>query len=567
MNPEVRLKLDRLLTALCDGQLTTEQHARLEELLNGDVECQDHYLEYLDMHAQLLIHPVPCLTGKEDGKAAIPAVSLVEESGRVRRGRPMPQVLRYALVAAATLAASFLIQISWRHPSEPGVSHDTTLPPSGVQPPLSAYVATLTQTGGCIWENAGELWRVGSRLPPGELRLRKGIAKIRFDSGPDVVVEGPAHLRIDSSTAATVLRGNVVFRADETAAPFDLNTPSSTLMDLGTEYAVAVGPHSEEIHVFDGEVQRTPRKGPAGVEPEHLKAGEARRYGRSSVSSGQPTPLDPTRFVRQVSDSDQPSPDPAAGLLAYEGFDYQNPELLRAGKANGGFGWTSPWKAGFARPLNEGDQNRLVLNVKEGLVRSGAAAPAVGGCFDYTGFTEYYRRLATPVRMNTDEVYYLSFLFRRHGPQADPVNAVAVLLRTSEEFRKEKRDHRKRLNVGVDRSNHVFTHLGGVGTRTPLPLSNGETYLLVAKIAASASNPDQVFIRVYGPEEPIERQEPGSWSVVGPPFRSDLVFDWLEVHINSKKRQMIDEIRLGTTWSSVAAPWAGAFGAGKEGGP
>jgi hypothetical protein len=33
------------------------------------------------------------------------------------------------------------------------------------------------------------------------------------------------------------------------------------------------------------------------------------------------------------------------------------------------------------------------------------------------------------------------------------------------------------------------------------------------------------------------------------------VFDWLEVHINSKTRQTIDEIRLGTTWSSVTAPW------------
>jgi hypothetical protein len=43
--------------------------------------------------------------------------------------------------------------------------------------------------------------------------------------------------------------------------------------------------------------------------------------------------------------------------------------------------------------------------------------------------------------------------------------------------------------------------------------------------------------------------------VVGPAFESDLVFDWLEVHINSKTRQTIDEVRLGTTWSSVAAPW------------
>jgi len=79
----------------------------------------------------------------------------------------------------------------------------------------------------------------------------------------------------------------------------------------------------------------------------------------------------------------------------------------------------------------------------------------------------------------------------------------------------------------------------------------------VAKVAASAANPDQVFIRVYAPREPVEREEPGSWSVVGPPFRSDLVFPWLQLHVNSKRRQTIDEVRLGTTWASVTAPWIG----------
>lgn len=190
--------------------------------------------------------------------------------------------------------------------------------------------------------------------------------------------------------------------------------------------------------------------------------------------------------------------------------------------------------------------------------------PAVGGSFDYTGFAKYYRRLGTPVRLDRDEVYYLSFLFRRQGPPADELNALAVQLRTSEELEndlnKKGTDLQKRLNVGVDRTNHLFTHLQRVGTRTPLPLSFGETYLLVAKIAASASNPDQVLVRVYGPDEPVEREESGNWSVVGPLVQSDLVFDWLEVHVNSKTRQTIDEVRLGTTWASVTAPWIGAPG-------
>jgi hypothetical protein len=89
----------------------------------------------------------------------------------------------------------------------------------------------------------------------------------------------------------------------------------------------------------------------------------------------------------------------------------------------------------------------------------------------------------------------------------------------------------------------------------PLPLSFGETYLLVAKVAASGAYPDQVFLRVYGPDEPVEAEETAHWSAVGPPIESDLVFDWLEVHINSDTRQTIDEIRIGTTWGAVTAAW------------
>jgi hypothetical protein len=98
----------------------------------------------------------------------------------------------------------------------------------------------------------------------------------------------------------------------------------------------------------------------------------------------------------------------------------------------------------------------------------------------------------------------------------------------------------------------------------PLPLSYGSTYLLVAKVVASGEYPDQVFLRLYGPGEPVGREEPGQWTVVGPQVQSDLVFDWLEVHINSKTRQVIDEVRVGTTWSSVTAPWLTAGGQGVQ---
>ena len=564
MSPQVRHELQRLLSALCDGELTDAQHARLESLLDADVDCQRLYLEYLDMHARLLSRPHTTQENTEERKLHEEAEAHPSAGySPAPKHRRMSSLIRYLAVAGATLAASLLMQLFWRPSPTPDGHRGNKPSRAAVIPSSSEYVATLTQTADCAWQNPTDARRAGSRLLPGELRLRKGIARIRFDSGADLVIEGPVDLRLDSGTSATVLRGKVVFRADEMAAPFDLHTPSATLLDLGTEYAVAVGPEGEEIHVFDGEVQRKPNSAATKVEAQHLMAGQARRYGPDSDAPGQPATLDPARFVRQVANQGNPQVDPLAGLIAYEGFDYQDPGLFHAGKANGGFGWTSNWVRGLTRPLNDGDRNLFVLNPKESLSRSGAAAPSVGGSFDYAGFAKYHRRLATPIRLDADGVYYLSFLFRRASPSDDPVNAVAVLLRTSDELQKANDDPRKRLNIGVGgtNQNQLFTHLGGIGSRTPLPLNYNQTYLLIAKIAAGdGDNPAQVFIRVYGPQESVDTEEPSSWTVVGPPFQSDLVFEWLEIHVNSKARQTIDELRFGTTWPSVTAPWIGPPG-------
>jgi ferric-dicitrate binding protein FerR (iron transport regulator) len=534
MNAEMREELQRLLAELCDGQLNEAEHARLQELLDADAECRRLYLEYLDLHARLLTHSAL-------GSGAMPSAYPLEAAARRRR---TVSVLRYVVVAVGTLAASLLIQwsLSWW----PGGGAS---PPTEAQAP--AYVATLVQAAGCVWEGENQP-RAGARLALGELRLRKGAARIVADGGSALLLEGPVVLRLDSGTSATLLQGKVVFQADETAAPFDLHTPTATLVDFGTEYAVAVGPDGEEVHVFNGEVRRTLNgEGDDGL-VEQLTAGQARRYAPAAQAPGQPVPLDEERFIRHLADVEEADGDPAAGLLAYEGFDYKDAEAFRRKQANGGFGWNGPWE-GFARPLRPGDTNHHALHIAESLSRPGSATPSVGGCFEYLGFSKYYRRLATPVRLDIDRTYYLSFLFRRQGPPADPLNAVAVLLRTNSEIRNE--NSRLRLNIGVGGANQLFTHLHAVGSRTPLPLDYGTTYLLATKIIARATEPDQVFLRVYGAQEAVERREPETWTVTGPPFQSDLVFEWLEVHINSLTRQTIDEVRLGTTWASVAAPW------------
>jgi hypothetical protein len=538
VSPETRHELQHLISALCDGQLTEADRDRLDALLASDPECRRLYLEMADLHARLL--------------AGADLIRLPAETRPGRRG-VRRRVITHALAAAVAIALTIVIQLIW-WPERGERIPNGVRPGAGAAVP-SGYVATLTYASACEWETSGDAPRVGTRFVPSQLRLRRGLARLRFDTGAELMIEGPASLRVASPSSATVMEGKVVFRADETATPFDLQTPTASLVDFGTEYGVLVGAEGEEVHVFEGEVHRTPHGVTEPAQVEQLKAGEARRYDPDPASVGQQTPLAPGRFVRQPAADAAPIADPAAGLLAYEGFDYRDPADLAAGRANGGIGWADPWVFAFARPVGEGKQEAPPLNVREGLRRPGSAVQPLGGSFDYVGFTKAFRKLSRPVRLDTDGVYYMSYLFRHHGPPADPTNAVAVLLWTDEDARAQDGDRQRRLNIGVGGSNQVFTHIGGAGSRTPLPLTYGETYLLVAKVVASRDHADQVFIRVYAPLEPVERDESDGWSVSGPPFNSNLVFDWVQLHVNSSLRQTIDEFRLGTTWASVTAPW------------
>ena len=57
MNPQQRRQLEQLLSQLCEDSLCEEQHAQLEALLEQHADCRRFYLEYLDLHARLLLHP------------------------------------------------------------------------------------------------------------------------------------------------------------------------------------------------------------------------------------------------------------------------------------------------------------------------------------------------------------------------------------------------------------------------------------------------------------------------------------------------------------------------------
>ncbi len=573
MNDVRQAELLRLMSGLCDGQLGTEEAERLEALLR-DEDARRVYLEYMDMQARLVGLGDEAVMGEKFSIAARGAAAMV---GREHELQPaslgmarnrwatgsLRRVASYIAVVSASIAATVMVQ--WLLPVTKNMQERNAVVAGAVSPakamPEPKYVATLTQVSDAQWGGATPVYRAGARVLGGDFELRRGVARLAYDGGIELIVEAPARLRLESETVASLVTGKVVFRADDASAPFTLNTPTSVLVDLGTEYAVEVGAEREEVHVFSGEVQRVAIDGGEVQQPQLLLAGEARRFSSEVDSEGVAEILAPEKFVRELPTAQASAGDTARELLARESFDYSNANALREETADGGEGFRGPWGGGLARAPNERLDVEIALNTSASLKREATPETSVGGAFEHVGFAKYFRRLATPVRLDADGMYYFSYLLRRDGPPLDPLADVSIQLRQTEELQSDQRDAtidlRKRLNFGVDRTNELNTHLERVGRRMPLPLSYGETYLLVAKVAASGAYPDQVFLRIYGPQEPVDRLEPTTWSAVGAPVQSDLVFDWLEVHINSHTRQAIDEIRIGTSWGAVTGPWVG----------
>lgn len=95
----------------------------------------------------------------------------------------------------------------------------------------------------------------GALIPPGRLRLVSGVVHLEFLSGVSVIVEGEAEFSITSSMEMFVDRGKVRAVVPEPAQGFLIRTQQGVVVDLGTEFGVAVAEGHSEVHVLDGKVE------------------------------------------------------------------------------------------------------------------------------------------------------------------------------------------------------------------------------------------------------------------------------------------------------------------------
>lgn len=126
-------------------------------------------------------------------------------------------------------------------------------PPEGIEPSAQGF-AVVGRLFDTVWPEETVRHREGDTLGAETFQLASGTAEIQFFSGAMMTVEGPAEIALTSAWEAACQEGTVRMRVPPAARGFKLLTPSSQIVDLGTEFGLEVRGDQSHVEVFDGEI-------------------------------------------------------------------------------------------------------------------------------------------------------------------------------------------------------------------------------------------------------------------------------------------------------------------------
>ena len=254
----------QLVVLSLDGAATAKQYATMMRKIEEDDQAACFYAELLSIYANLacpnLAEPVldRLIYGPTDPRHTHDsAVDTSIWNALLDMERTAPSVETEKPAATPSPAPKTLA------PASSGKKHRfwmyTSLAASAALIVLLVYarvshwlvpreVATLTSGIKAQWDGAGDTIDLGQRLSTKTpLRLNKGFAELVFDEGAKVVVEAPAAFELRGEDRMMVQSGRVTISVSEAAQGFRVDTPTSRVTDLGTEFGVQVSNQGDTV--------------------------------------------------------------------------------------------------------------------------------------------------------------------------------------------------------------------------------------------------------------------------------------------------------------------------------
>jgi len=147
----------------------------------------------------------------------------------------------------------------------------------------TAGVGWISETRNCQWGDASFATVKGSRLQRGDLFLAAGHATLKFDSGAEVTLEGPARFEVFDEMHCAIREGTLTADVPPSAIGFTVTTPHGDVVDFGTKFGINANSNGRSgVQVIEGKVEL--RHTPTGQTLELLE-GEKAVYDATSTKS------------------------------------------------------------------------------------------------------------------------------------------------------------------------------------------------------------------------------------------------------------------------------------------
>ena len=282
-------ELEILISKLHDGIAKDEELRRIEDMLSGDPEACEFYLDYTELCVQMDLE-LGAKTPVEISNNAVPS-QISQSTSQFYKGqstkqilspswKPLPWIAAAAVILLFAGSLSFLInkRVSIT-PSEAKAVESETITHDGL-------AILMESVGANFVDNGMQPTKTNGILYPGEIILESGITAIEFYSGARVILEGPAILELTSENSAILREGRIRAQVPPQACGFSVSTPQIEVIDLGTEFGMNIEEdgHLTEVHCFSGLVdiyEDAMSQNPKALRS--LESGEAVRIQPNSI--------------------------------------------------------------------------------------------------------------------------------------------------------------------------------------------------------------------------------------------------------------------------------------------
>lgn len=225
-----------------EGTASEAEVARLVQAMRKDPQLRREVARLAALHGQLGV-ALEGEVGQEHYVGRVmEAVHAIDREDFVEELRSRLLTRRWALRACAAAAVVVLSLGLW------WLDHTRNRP--------GEIMAHLERVENLDW-GAGEPRAEGAALRAGALlKFDSGLLELEFAGRGHMVVEGPAHLELPEAGYAVLHAGRVVMRVTPAGHGFRIDTPKGDIIDLGTEFGVAVSEDGTvETHVLQGLVE------------------------------------------------------------------------------------------------------------------------------------------------------------------------------------------------------------------------------------------------------------------------------------------------------------------------